>query len=289
MQNFYDTNDIPCFGVAGNFTGHLEQAGEAVDFKNIKTKDQNAPKAIFPTFIPLNTNTIQKDNSGIPDFLTIYPFSSEKIIFPKGEIKLQIEPECAIIFNATWEGDTLTSLKAISFGASNDCSIRKQGAKKISEKKNWGPSSKGFTDNQIAADGFEKGCILDDYRIASFLIRDNKVYAYGENSAVRDYSYIYKTLTDWMLEKFNKQMDEGPAEDIHSYLLAAGRPKQIMVSIGATRYTEWGENNFLQDKDKALVLLYPESKYTPEEIFQIAERGDFSDPSISALVQTVVL
>lgn len=288
-MNFYDTKDIPCFGVAGNFTGHLEQAGEAVDFKNIKTKDQNAPKAIFPTFIPLNTDTIQKDNSGIPDFLTIYPFSSEKIIFPKGEIKLQIEPECAIIFNAIWEGDTLTSLKAISFGASNDCSIRKQGAKKISEKKNWGPSSKGFTDNQIAADGFEKGCILDDYRIASFLIRDNKVYAYGENSAVRDYSYIYKTLTDWMLEKFNKQMDEGPAEDIHSYLLAAGRPKQIMVSIGATRYTEWGENNFLQNNDKALVLLYPESKYTPEEIFKMAERSDFSDPSISALVQTVVL
>lgn len=288
-MNFYDTKDIPCFGVAGNFTGHLEQAGEAVDFKNIKTKDQNAPKAIFPTFIPLNTNTVQKDNSDIPDFLTIYPFSSEKIIFPKGEIKLQIEPECAIIFNATWEGDTLTSLKAISFGASNDCSIRKQGAKKISEKKNWGSSSKGFTDNQIAADGFEKGCILDDYRIASFLIRDNKVYAYGENSAVRDYSYIYKTLTDWMLDKFNKQMDEGPAEDIHSYLLAAGRPKQIMVSIGATRYTEWGENNFLQNNDKALVLLYPESKYTPEEIFKMAERSDFSDPSISALVQTVVL
>ncbi len=288
-MNFYDTKDIPCFGVAGNFTGHLEQAGEAVDFKNIKTKDQNAPKAIFPTFIPLNTNTVQKENSGIPDFLTIYPFNSEKIIFPKGEIKLQIEPECAIIFNAIWEGDTLTSLKAISFGASNDCSIRKQGAKKISEKKNWGPSSKGFSDNQISADGFEKGCILDDYRIASFLIRNNKVYAYGENSAVRDYSYIYKTLTDWMLEKFNKQMDEGPAEDIHSYLLAAGRPKQIMVSIGATRYTEWGENNFLQNNDKALVLLYPESKYTPEEIFQIAERGDFSDPSISALVQTVVL
>ncbi|MCR5764920.1 MAG: DUF5718 family protein [Treponema sp.] len=288
-MNFYDTKDIPCFGVAGNFTGHLEQAGEAVDFKNIKTKDQNAPKAIFPTFIPLNTDTIQKDNSSIPDFLTIYPFSSEKIIFPKGEIKLQIEPECAIIFNATWEGDTLTSLKAISFGASNDCSIRKQGAKKISEKKNWGPSSKGFTDNQIAADGFEKGCILDDYRIASFLIRDNKVYAYGENSAVRDYSYIYKTLTDWMLEKFNKQMDEGAAEEIHSDLLAAGRPKQIMVAIGATRYTEWGENNFLQNNDKALVLLYPESKYTPEEIFKMAERSDFSDPSISALVQTVVL
>ena len=51
-MNFYDTTEIPCFGVAGNFTGHLEQAGEASDFKNVKTLEQNAPKAIFPTFLP---------------------------------------------------------------------------------------------------------------------------------------------------------------------------------------------------------------------------------------------
>ena len=37
MKNFYDSKDIPCFGVAGNFTGHLEQAGEAIDFANVKT------------------------------------------------------------------------------------------------------------------------------------------------------------------------------------------------------------------------------------------------------------
>lgn len=289
MTNFYDTTDIPCFGVAGNFTGHLEQAGEAIDFKNIKTNEQNAPKAIFPTFIPLKKEAIQNETSTVPDYLTVYPFNSEKIIFPKGEIKLQIEPECAIIFDAVWQGDTLTSLKPICFGASNDCSIRKQGAKKISEKKNWGECSKGFSNNQIAADGFEKGCILDDYRIASFLIRDNKVYAYGENSAVRDYSYIYQKLTDWMLEKFNNQKNEGPAEDIHSYLTEAGRPQQIMVSIGATRYTDWGETNFLQNNDKAVVVVYPESKYTPEQISKMVETGEFTDPAISALVQTVVM
>lgn len=289
MTNFYDSTDIPCFGVAGNFTGHLEQAGEAIDFKNIKTKEVNAPKAIFPTFLPIKNTGAEGNTSSetVPAFLTKYPFDSQKIIFPKNEEKLQIEPECAVIFAATWQGDSLTSLKPLSFGASNDCSIRKQGAKKISEKKNWGACSKGFSENQIAADGFEKGCILDDYRIASFLIRDNKVFAYGENSAIRDYSYIYQKLTDWMLEKFNNQKDEGPAEDIHSYLLAAGRPQQIMVSIGATRYTDWGENNFLQNKDKALVLVYPESKYTHEQIFKMAESGDFSDPAISALVQTV--
>ena len=286
MQNFYDTTDIPCFGVAGNFTGHLEQVGEAADFKNVKTLEQNAPKAIFPTFLPKNSAS---DASVIPDFLTIFPFDPKRIIFPKGEEKLQIEPECAIIFDASWQGDQLVGLKPLSFGASNDCSIRKQGAKKISEKKNWGACTKGFSENQIPADSFEKGCKLDDYRIASFLIRDGKVYDYGENSAVRDYSYIYKKLTDWMLDKFNHQQNEGPAEDIHSYLVAAGRPSRILVSIGATRYTAWGESNFLQNGDKAVVVVYPESKYTAEEIKKMAERGDFSDTSISALVQTVEL
>ena len=285
MSNFYDTTDIPCFGVAGNFTGHLEQAGEAVDFANVKTAEANAPKAIFPTFIPVNDIAFRC--SVVPAFLTKFPFNPDKIIFPKGEEKLQIEPECAIIFNATWQDNTLTELKPVCFGASNDCSIRKQGAKKISEKKNWGTCTKGFSKNQIAADGFEKGCILDDYRIASFLIRNGEVYDYGENSAVRDYSYIYKKLTDWMLDKFNNQKNEGPAEDIHSYLIEAGHPQQILVSIGATRYTDWGESNFLKNGDKAVVVVYPESKYTPEQIKKMAETGDFSDRAISALVQTV--
>ena len=291
MQNFYDTNDIPCFGVAGNFTGHLEQAGEAADFKNVKTLEQNAPKAIFPTFLPKKCSNSASDASVIPDFLTIFPFDAKRINFPKGEEKLQIEPECAIIFDASWQGDQLVELRPVSFGASNDCSIRKQGAKKISEKKNWGSCTKGFSENQITFDSanFTQDSNLNDYRIASFLIRNGEVHDYGENSAVRDYSYIYKKLTDWMLDKFNHQQNEGPAEDIHSYLVAADRPQQIMVSIGATRYTAWGESNFLQNGDKAVVVVYPESKYTPDQIKNMAAHDDFSDASVSALVQTVEL
>ena len=289
MQNFYDTQDIPCFGVAGNFTGHLEQAGEAADFKNVKTLEQNAPKAIFPTFLPKKEANSGSDASVIPDFLTIFPFDPKRIIFPKGEEKLQIEPECAIIFDASWQGDQLVELTPVSFGASNDCSIRKQGAKKISEKKNWGCCTKGFSENQITFDSadFTENSNLNDYRIASFLIRNGEVYDYGENSAVCDYSYIYKKLTDWMLDKFNHQQNEGPAEDIHSYLVAAGRPSRIMVSIGATRSTAWGESNFLRNGDKAVVVVYPESKYSPDQIKKMAETGVFSDRSISALVQTV--
>ena len=36
------------FGVAGNFAGHLEQAGEAADFTQVKTENAIQPKAIFP-------------------------------------------------------------------------------------------------------------------------------------------------------------------------------------------------------------------------------------------------
>ena len=39
-----DLSKMATFGVAGNFTGHLEQAGEAVDFTNVKTKEAKAPK-----------------------------------------------------------------------------------------------------------------------------------------------------------------------------------------------------------------------------------------------------
>ncbi len=288
MFDFYSRRDIPCFGVAGNFTGHLEQAGEARDFANVKTKEANAPKAVFPTYIPAGLEG--KTNSGAtPAFLHTFPFNSDNIIFPAGETKLQIEPECAIIFEATWQGEKLTSLKPLVFGASNDCSIRKEGAKKISQKKNWGKCTKGYSSNLIpVGDGdFSSGSVFDRYRIASFLVRGSDVYTYGEDSAVRAYSYFYKKLIDWLLEKFNGQKNEGPAEDIHSYLLEAGCPEHIMVSVGATRYTDWGEHNFLQGGDKAVVVVYPEDKYSFEEIKTMTEQGSLDKEGISALVQTV--
>lgn len=301
MFDFYSTKEIPCFGVAGNFTGHLEQAGEAVDFANVKTAEANAPKAVFPTYIPV-AGTVNTLSLKTPDFLKIYPFDSEKIIFPAGEEKLQIEPECAIIFEAKWTKNEsqdvqvaqvdssrkykLISLKTVCFGASNDCSIRKQGAKKISQKKNWGVCSKGYSKNLIPADNFEPGSIFDRYRIASFLVRDGEIHPYGEDSAIRGYSYFYKKLTDWLLQKFNGQMDEGPAENIHSYLVECGCPEKIMVSVGATRYTEWGEHNFLQTGDKSVVLVYPEDKYSQQQILEFVKNQDFPH-DVSALVQLV--
>ena len=275
-----ELNEMPCFGVAGNFTGHLEQAGEAVDFANVVTKEANAPKAMFPTYIPGNS-------AEVPEFLHTFPFECGKIIFPANEQKLQIEPECAIICCLEWNGENVVSVKPVAFGASNDCSIRKEGAKKISLKKNWGKASKGLSENLIAIDRFTEGGILDSYRIASFLVRDGNANVYGEDSPVKGYSYIYEKLIEWCLEKFNGQKNEGPAEDIHTYLIECGRPENAMISIGVIRYTDYGEHNFLADGDEAVVVVYPDN-YSAEEIKKMVERNEFNDDMISVLRQRII-
>lgn len=278
----FNLEKIPTFGVAGNFTGHLEQAGEARDFINVQTKEEGAPKGIFPTYIPASS-------SAVPSYLNVYPFDSNSIVFPQKDEKLQIECECVIACNIFWNGNMIESITPVAFASSNDCSIRKEGAKKISEKKNWGKSSKGYSDNFIPLEGFDADSIINDYRIACYLIRDNKLYEYGENSFVKDYSYIYNKLIEWMKEKFNHQENNGPLENIHEYLLESGKPEQIMVSIGATRYTKWGEENFLKNKDKSVVIVYPDSKYSEQEIYKLVEAGDFSAKDISFLVQDIFI
>ena len=279
-----ELKDMATFGVAGNFTGHLEQAGEARDFTNVKTAEEHAPKAMFPTYFPK-----ARENGSIPRFLTVFPFDAERLWYPAGEEKVQIEPECAVIFRVKWEGDTAVSLQTVSFGASNDCSIRKEGAKKISLKKNWGEASKGFSSQWLPAEGgILPGGIFDRYRIASFLIRDGVVTDYGEDSAVRDYSYFYGKLTDWLIDRMNHQENEGPAEDIHTYLLEAGKPEYILVSVGATRYTEFGRTNFLRPGDKAAVVVYPEDRYTNGDIRELLQKGIYEAPEASFLVQTIL-
>ena len=285
-----DLKDIPCFGVAGNFTGHLEQAGEAKDFLNVKTKDSLAPKALFPTYIPeKNAIYSAQDLEKVPDYLKIFPFSADKIIFPPGQANLQAESECAIIADLDWQEvdgkKTAVSLKPFAFGASNDCSIRKEGAKKISEKKNWGVCSKGLSKNLIDLTSFDLNSNLNDYRIASFLVRDREIFDYGEDSAVFDYTYIYEKLSCWILECINKQKNEGPAEKIYDYLVQTGFPKKIMISIGATRYTDFGEHNYLQDKDISHIVLYPQSRFCHEDIKNMILKENFTCKEISFLSQ----
>lgn len=276
---------IPCFGVAGNFTGHLEQAGEAKDFESISSKD-NAPKAIFPTYLPCKNKT-----NIIPEFLKIFPFSCNKIVFPNDnkDLCLQLEPECGIVFSIKWQNSKIIKIDSICFASSNDCSIRKEGAKKISQKKNWGIASKGFCKKQIKLKNFDNSSFINNFKIISFLQRDNQFFQYGEDSFIKDYSYIYETLCNWLIDHFNNQVDLGPQENLSLYLKELNYPKKVFVSIGATRYTDFGQNNYLQKGDKTFVILYNSDYFTKNTILENIKNNKIkSSKDISILYQKYI-
>ena len=93
----------------------------------------------------------------------------------------------------------------------------------------------------------------------------------------------------WLIDKLNNQQNEGPAEKIGDYINEAGKPELIMVSIGATRYTDFGEHNFLANGDKSVVVVYPEDKYSSEDIKKGVENNSLNDKDVSVLSQLVVL
>ena len=121
------------FGVAGNFAGHLEQAGEAVDFANVAS-ESNAPKGIFPWYAP-----------GSDGMLGQFPLSHDSLALPESDepLNLQIEPEVALACHATWRGDTVVSLEPFALGAFNDCSIRRPGCAEDQSQEELGPGVQG--------------------------------------------------------------------------------------------------------------------------------------------------
>lgn len=272
-------NNFIGLGVAGNFAGHLEQAGEASDFVAVVVRDTSAPKALFPFYVP-----------GHPGQLGVFPLSSDAIFLPEaaitGDEKVQIEPEVALWCELEYAGTEVVAIHPRAFGAYNDCSIRRPNAKKISEKKNWGAESKGLATRLLPLSGFSAGCELDDYRIACYLERGDELHAYGVDSAAVDYSYFHGQLLEWAIDKFNHQQDEGPAEHIQGLLAQAGHPSHALISIGATRYTPFGETHFLQPGDSACVLVYPGSRYGEADIRDAIRTRQFA-PDMSVLLQAV--
>lgn len=266
-------------GVAGNFALHLEQAGESADFKEILTEDPNGPKGMFPFYI-----------SGCEGRLGIYPISSDTILLPNEECNVQPEPEVALICDFDYDAEgNVTNITPRFFGAYNDCSLRKEGAAKISHKKNWGESSKGLASTLIPIDTFEKGGIMDSYRIASFLRREGMLMRYGEDVELTGYSFFYGKLLEWMQKQINTQSDFGPLEPIGDYLREALCPKQAIISIGATRYTHFGETNFIQEGDEVIVVVYDNNTYCMNPILSFANKGALmGKEGISALVQKVI-
>ena len=269
------------FGVAGNFAHHLDQAGEASDFVNVKVDDKNAPKGIFPFYLPNSTT-----------FLGIYPFSSTSLQYPQNlqhDAALQMEPEVALLCDIIYtENNKIQTIIPKFFTAFNDCSIRKPNAKKISEKKNWGKNTKGISNQALPIDTFEKGGTMDNYFIASFLKRDGVLHEYGENSAVLTYNYFYTQLKDWIIEKLNNQGENGPLENLANHLQNSNHPQKMIISIGATSYTKYGETTFLQSGDEIYVCVYDQTQHSFNEIKQTLINNKSKIEHASILHQTII-
>ncbi|OBC09583.1 hypothetical protein A5784_05485 [Mycobacterium sp. 852013-50091_SCH5140682] len=256
------------FGVAGNFAGHLEQAGEAGDFVKVVTEGY-APKGIFPWYAP-----------GRDDFLGEFPLSNDAIVLPDagegsgfdGPLNLQIEPEVGVACRMVWNGDTVVRLEPFALGAFNDCSIRRPGAPKISYKKNWGPASKG-----VAPQFFDISDLTPDgptatMRLVCYLRDGNgEQHAYGVDSPLVGYSYYGEVLLDWIVERLANQKGSAdtPLEDVGALMVASGHPRNVLIGIGATRYTPLGESTFLKPGDEAIVRVYDTVTDAASELRQV--------------------
>ena len=251
----FSNNSIIGLGIAGNFANHLEQAGELEDFKHIKTNEIHSPKGIFPFYLPK-----------IDNFLSINPISDKLIIKPENE-NIQLEPEVAMVCNITYyEDKTIKNIVPIKFSAYNDCTIRKDNANKISEKKNWGQNSKGLSEQWLGIDEFNNQGVFENYNIVSFVKRDGKLIQYGDNCPITSYSYFYNKLINWVTDKLNHQKDFGPLENIYNFIKQSDYPKRVVLSIGSTSYTEFGQNNYLEKDDETFVILYDKNKHSLDEI-----------------------
>ncbi len=242
-----DLKDYLGFAVAGNFANHLGEAGEADEFSVIKTEEKNAPKGMFPIYI-----------KGHNSFLGTYPICDD-IIETHGREKdnLQVEAEVALICDFVYENEKVIDIIPRYFSAFNDFSIRVQDGNKLSTKKNWGPKTKGISQEIIEIDNFTQKGVLSRYHIASFIKRNGIVHDYGTTSAVKSYSYFFEQLKDWMIEKLNTQEDCGPLEELTQFLkVAAKDAKGILIAAGATAYTEFGKHNFLKKGDEIFVYVY---------------------------------
>ncbi len=275
-------------GIAGNFALHLTQAGEDEDFKDVITADETAPKGMFPFFLPRQQNPVNRAELHAKKTLTTYPLGADNIKLPKENLNVQAEPEVGLICDLEYTTGKLSKITPRYFGAYNDYSIRVKGAAKISDKKNWGHETKGFSNNIIEIDKFSEGGNIDNYSICSFLRRDGEVHAYGEDVELTGYSYFHEKLVDWMLNQINTQEEFGPLEPLSEYIHACDNPSEAIISIGATRYTEFGEKTFLKPNDESIVIVYNHTKVNSADILESVKSSKYDNTNMSVLAQKVI-
>jgi hypothetical protein len=266
-------------GVAGNFAGHLEQAGEAGDFVDVKAA-ASAPKGLFPFYAP-----------GHDSFLSVFPLSHDTIALPSNPDaakSLQAEPEVGLACRVRYGDNGLVeTLTPFAFGACNDCSIRLPGATKISQKKNWGACSKGIARDFLPIGAAGLAQTTASFRLACFLRRGGELHTYGVDSPLTGYSYYGDRLLDWIVDRLRNQQDSPntPLEPIGDYLRACGSPSKALITIGATRYTPLGAATYLEPGDESIVAVYDSDDLAPADVADLLAR-DGAAPATASILTT---
>jgi len=224
--------------------------------------------------------------------LGVFPVTHDLLVLPdQPGVDLQIEPEVGLIARLGYDATgRVESIAPEAVAAWNDCCIRREGARKISDKKNWGAASKGvaargFAVSDISADGG-----LAPFRIACFMRREGQVHEYGVDSPAAGYSYAGPTLIDWLLDRLANQQgsDDTPLEPVGGYLREAGCPERALIGIGATRYTPFGESTYLVAGDESIVIVYDQRRSSPQDVAAAVADGREQDlPGASVLTQRV--
>lgn len=258
------------FGVAGNFAGHLEQAGEAVDFASVGAAAA-MPKGIFPWYVP-----------GSDTRLGAFPLSSDLLALPApaadAPLRIQVEPELGVLCDiARDETGAVAALTPRWVAAFDDCSLRRPNAAKISDKKNWGVGSKGLASTAFVASDLAPDGPLASMRLASFLRRDHETHAYGVDSAIPTYTLFGEPLLLWLAERLRLQRgsSDTPLEDVGALLDQSHTATTVLVGIGASRYEPYGEVTFVEPGDEAVVVLYDADTHSPTHVAEhVADRRD---------------
>ncbi len=256
---------IPLFGIgiAGNFAGHLQQTGEANGLKG--DVDTQSPQALFPFYV-----------SGASDsYLDVNPYSFDSLTLPADPTaKVQMEPEVALVAKVKYLGTSVLSIEPESMTLFNDVTYRNAVVEKLAQKKNWGPASKGVATKVIPLAEFSKSADLDKYRFCSFHGRDGSWNPCCNDVSLGDYSYSYEQLIAWLVSQCNAQTNDGALHSISDLLAEAAFPERMLISLGSSRYTDYGENHQLKSKDIMCAVLYDSTRIDLAEIESFVERGE---------------
>ncbi|WP_413700337.1 DUF5718 family protein [Psychromonas sp. KJ10-10] len=261
MPNKSKMEPLLGLGIVGNSAGHIQQTGESKGLTKIG--DINKPQALFPFYIP---NAEEK-------YLSELPYSETHLSLPKTvNAKVQMEPELALKLALTYgQQGEITGLRAISISVINDATYRNANITKLAQKKNWGALSKGLANYEIEIDSFTSGCQLDHFRLCGFHKHHDKWQLCGDDVALNDYSYFYEKILDWLKTQIQTQQEHALLHNIQELLTQTGCPENIIVSIGSTRYSNYGETHQLFSGDQTAVVLYDSRTYALADVVSLLE------------------